>query len=943
MAETLSSLIRPERGPVLPTFERLALPPPLNLVAAEIEARSRPGDVVVDLFGRGAWVARTAIGRLRRSYTFESTALTRLLAEVVLRPPDIRHFDAAVASLASSPRGEASLRQSLNDLFASRCATCGRSTIVDEFIWDGEAAAPFRKSYRCLTCRDQVGGGEQRTAPTDDADAARASATEARGAAWGALLARYPSGGGPGGLPEQLLSLYTPRTLTALQAIILRLDSDLRAAPIEAALRLALLHVLLPASRLNSYPGRVANLRVAGGRVRMPGDRQWRERNPWLLFEDGCRLVRGFIQRLGALPGGPVQARLGDDLLDLADATANVVLRRGQPMSRDGETVRERPDRGDPRVRLVLTQPPLRPTGDTLAFAYHATSLLLGSEAAASLPIESLMGPAPRGGWGWESAMLERALATVEPFLAGDARAVIMLEPGGPESLVAGALGGVGAGYRLTSALLAESDDQVGGTLEFLRPGASLQRDGHLRGAVPSTVALPVAHLHDGSGFQLSAVEREVAEIAVAILQARGEPARFERLLGEILVGLDRAGQLRRLVGTRTYGETAARAERGATAAGLLGEAPPERRDRGVAVGNVMEVTDAATPAGDRLPDVSGGAPGVEAAADGPPAPMREGSRRRQVQVAPADSPAAGRGADQVGMLLELIEGELTREAHPRLVELEPGRWWLRDRHDLEGAGVPLSDRLEWAVFSLLTTSGGLSEAAFYDRIASMFRGSDLPDQSLVRACMESYRSRASTADLLVTSDELQARYREHTELVGLLVEYGHRLGLRCWVNRKEQKRIYQNRHLSALLTDSEQRAYLPLVSRGSLEALEAVDCLWYLRGKATIVFEVEWTAMLAEPVLRRGRAIPQDDTTVRFLVVLPERVELIRYKLARSPLLRAALEEGNWHILKANHLRTIAAREGADLGRFEPFLGLDPDIERQGEQLPLFDTARNA
>ena len=38
-----------------------------------------------------------------------------------------------------------------------------------------------------------------------------------------------------------------------------------------------------------------------------------------------------------------------------------------------------------------------------------------------------------------------------------------------------------------------------------------------------------------------------MTETAVETLRARGEPARFERLLGEILVGLDRAGQLRRL------------------------------------------------------------------------------------------------------------------------------------------------------------------------------------------------------------------------------------------------------------------------------------------------------------------------------------------------------------------------------------------------------------
>ena len=38
-----------------------------------------------------------------------------------------------------------------------------------------------------------------------------------------------------------------------------------------------------------------------------------------------------------------------------------------------------------------------------------------------------------------------------------------------------------------------------------------------------------------------------MTEVAVETLRARGEPARYERLLGEVLVGLDRAGQLRRL------------------------------------------------------------------------------------------------------------------------------------------------------------------------------------------------------------------------------------------------------------------------------------------------------------------------------------------------------------------------------------------------------------
>ena len=69
-------------------------------------------------------------------------ALTRLVAEVVLRPPDLRHFDAAVGSLGAQPRGESGLRQALNASFASRCPTCGRPIVVDEFVWDGDAPAP---------------------------------------------------------------------------------------------------------------------------------------------------------------------------------------------------------------------------------------------------------------------------------------------------------------------------------------------------------------------------------------------------------------------------------------------------------------------------------------------------------------------------------------------------------------------------------------------------------------------------------------------------------------------------------------------------------------------------------------------------------------------------------------------------------------------------------
>ncbi len=173
--------------------------------------------------------------------------------------------------------------------------------------------------------------------------------------------------------------------------------------------------------------------------------------------------------------------------------------------------------------------------------------------------------------------------------------------------------------------------------------------------------------------------------------------------------------------------------------------------------------------------------------------------------------------------------------------------------------------------------------------------------------------------------------------LVGMLAEYGHRLGLRAWISQREQKRMFKDQALSTLLSDAEQRVYLPLIAPGEAEALEQVDCIWYVRGKATFMFEVEWTAMLAEPILRRGVRIPPSEQVVRFLVIPPERTELTRLKLERSPLLRQRMEEDNWHILKSDHLRRLYAREVAGLDDLGPLLGLDPEIEAQGEQLALF------
>jgi hypothetical protein len=939
-----ASLVRAEPGFSLPFFDRLAPPPPPGLVAARIEAHSAPGDIVLDLSGRGGWVAHAALDRQRRAVSLESGPLTRLLAELVLRPPDLRHFDAAFQAMGASPHGQTSLRMAVGEPFATRCPSCERMVVADEIIWSstttgsageepGDEAVPIRKQYRCHVCRGQRGTGDQRTAVVDEDDLERArTAPEQADVIRDGLRDRFPVLDGGDGLIDGLLDLHTPRQLVGLEAILQRVEGDLRAAPVEAALRLGFLHALLPASRLNGFPGRIGSLRIQGGRVRAPGSAQWRERNPWLAFEDGIRLVRGFIQRLEGGSYGSVQARIGEDLRSLADGTATAVLRVAGPSTgraigaeatehevlaggRIGSTL----PGGRRRIRLVLGQPPVRPNQERLSLAYWATAWVIGREAAATLPIEALSGAAVRAPWGWQAAALGRALADVEPSIALDGRVVFLVEGGGPEALVAAALGGVEAGFRLVGARLEDGDEEIAGVIDLVPPGAVRQpgpRTRANRGLDPVEDGAADADLVPGPGllspperfdrrpFSPADVARTVTDVAVETIKARGEPARHERLLGEILVGLDRAGQLRRLV-----------AADGGTESG------DANRDWG----DDPRTDESAT---DGIDDDRGGG---DSGRVGRPTRQNQSIRARQ-SARPGDV-----ATDQVDRLLALIGEELTRPTQRRLTEIEPGRWWLADKTDREAAAVPLADRVEWAVYSLLSTAGPMSEAAFFERMATLFVGHDLPDEALVRACLRSYRSLASTADRMLTADDLLRRAQQHAETIGALADGGHRLGMSVWIGRREQTRRLGSRRLAEWLDDREARAPLSMISR-AVDDVADVDCIWYVRGRVAFLFEVEWTAMLGEPLLRRGGRIPADESLVRFLVVAPERTELVRHKLERSPLLREAVARDNWHIIKWNHLASFLARDPLDVADIEPYVGLDPLIERSGEQMPLFE-----
>jgi hypothetical protein len=919
----LQHVVLPRRSPGLALLERFLPSPADNVLDAELTAFAAPNDTVLDPWAGTGWTARRAVAHGMRAVAADSSPFAQLAAIAFMTAPGAAALDAAFTQVAGAKRVDVPLRQHLEELYATRCSTCRSPVVADQFIWPRDGVAPGRKIYRCGTCDAALGVPGERAAAVDDIDLAKLGlegetvddptgdrAMEAdepddelppapigltalpeeeplgepggpptpppvtpdprenledrprfastvrpepvpvvaaadgvrRSPHYLELLGRFPVLDGRDELVEELLDLYTPRNLYALHAIGEKIESELRDAGVAAVMKLALAACLLPASRLNGYPGRVASLRITAGHVRRPASRHHREVNVWRAFEAAYRDVRTAVTAVARHDSG-TPVRFAADYGELGGMNAgNVLWLRtraavvGQYLPADG-------------IDAIVTAPPPPATIDELSFEYLATAWILGREAAETLRLEPIFGGAGRSA-GVEATALRHGLASAATALKPGGWCSLLVEGGDPERFLAAAMAGAAAGLELRDVIHRESlaaGDAV--TLHLRKPSA----EDRLRRAVePGPLRLGAAGGHLTYPEVAAAIDRGVSEL----LRDRGEPAGLVRVVAAVLAELGREGILRRLVQPRNGEDERPSAER-----------------------------------------LEGGGP---------------------------------------SFLAELIREELWRDDHPSLLRVgEEGRpqWWLRHP---ELAERPLADRVEWATWSILATAGRIDEAGFFDRVYRLFPGLQAPDEELVRACLAAYVSVGERGSL-ATEDDLTHRTGDHARTIATLVDYGHRLGLRVWVAAREHDRLVDGRRLADRLTDEERRVYLPLVVRAPADALGAVDVIWYVRGRLAFLFEVEWTAMVGEAVLDRGRRIPIDDDQARFLVLPAERGELLRLKLSRSPWLRAELERGNWRVLKWQHLDALAAREGARLEWLEPVLGLDPLIERGGEQLTMF------
>ena len=843
----------PNPGFSLPAYERFAPPPPPALVAARLEAATAPGDIVLDLFGRGGWVARSAIDHQRKAVSLgvdRARPAARRDRAAPARPAPPRRGDPGPRRLRASrvqPQGvhHRPLREPLRDLRPAggpRRADLGRRR--HRRGRPPHRPAPVKKHYRCPVCRDQLGGGEGRHAPADATDVRAGPGPRrrrgprrpprpvpgARGRRVPRRRAAGPPHAPPAGRPRR-----DPRPGRGRAPRGADRGGDAAGAA--------------PRGRAGEPPRDVrrgawprSGSRPATSRSRAPRSGASATRGPRSRTASGSSGASSSGSR--AAPGAP--SRPGSATTSGASPRAR--RRRSSSSARpaalgaleleathgDGAAVRA-------RVRLALGTPPLRPVAERLAWAYHGTGWVLGREAAATLPLEPLFGPQVRPAWGWQAAAIGRSLRSAEPVLARDARIVFLLEGEGPESLVACALGGVTAGYRMAAARLPEAGRETGGVVELVPPGS---------GAIPggprtrANVGPP-----DGPGRR----RRPRPRAHRPPVRRAGAPA------GRAVLGAGRGARRRRRRGRGAQAPRRARDVRRAA-----------RRDP-------------------RGPGPDGPPPAPRPAAR-PPRPGEADDRRRRdppTRRSDGRAPPPPSPPTTSERLLALVRGALAGTEGRRLVRLGDDRWWLGDADGPRPRRRPARG----------PRRVGRVQPAL-DRRAPLRGRVPRPDRGPVRRPRPPRRGARPRLPRLLPQPRQHPRPAVDGRRPRPAQRGAHaadrdarrpRPPDRVRVLGRRAPAAAAGRRLDRSRDRLEDRelAGPPSLGRIAARDLEDVDVLWYVRGRSVLAWEVEWTAMLSDTVLRRHARIPPDDRLVRFLVVLPERAELVRHKLDRSPLLR--------------------------------------------------------
>jgi len=225
--------------------------------------------------------------------------------------------------------------------------------------------------------------------------------------------------------------------------------------------------------------------------------------------------------------------------------------------------------------------------------------------------------------------------------------------------------------------------------------------------------------------------------------------------------------------------------------------------------------------------------------------------------------------------------------------------WWTTSSEGRPSERLPpLSDQVEKAVRDILLRAPSQDRQSILEVLYQRFPDLLTPNGELIEACLASYGRRLLGGHYTLRNEDRPMRLsRELVHVVDALTFLGERLGFRTHVEDPFSSVLWEDGGDHAMWVFH----WLPSTALGGVLSIELLS-------------------------------------TPRQVLVTPlRRLELIEYRLAKSPVLRDGLRQRGWEFLQTKQLWALTDNDRVCMGDFLASLGLRPPIERDREQLALF------
>jgi len=259
--------------PALP-LARYLPPLPEGMVARWLTENVPPGAWVLDPFGSTPLAALETARAGYRILVASNNPILSYMLEILADAPPAREFEAAIAALSESRRGEERLEQYLYALNSTPARVQPDRPAVG-YVWQREQTAPVKVRYHCPACGSD---GEKPFAPADQEQlAAAGSDAMSRSRALSRIL--QEGNEEQRSTVEEALKTYLARPLNVLSMLINR-SEGLSLPPERKRLFNCITDQRL---RRSQYPVALAAARPRPRQLIVPP--QFHENNLWLALE----------------------------------------------------------------------------------------------------------------------------------------------------------------------------------------------------------------------------------------------------------------------------------------------------------------------------------------------------------------------------------------------------------------------------------------------------------------------------------------------------------------------------------------------------------------------------------------------------------------------------------------------------------------------------------